>query len=1096
MSHKLLFIIAIVLILIAPACSHRQSSPSGESNNTAVEKEKVIPSDAQLTLPAYLKSKRTLSAGKDYNPHRIIVEYQPYIKRVMSRITGAMPKGLSASQQPNSILRQNSTYEQLTDEIAGRFNIKIEQQVYFKDINYASFSIPVNINAEKIMESITNNFPFEIRKVDYDMYREVCWTPNDPDYKNQADYLWGHFKVDAGTAWDTTKGSSSVLIAIVDTGYRMTHEDLANTIDNTTKWPDKITDLVDKDNTPDDQHGHGSFIGGIINATANNAKGVVGVAHGCGVFHIKISETGQADDSDIVAACLLANFLGAKIINLSWGGYGYNDIYERLGDILYDNDVLWVVAAGNSNSAGPYNPAAVEEAFCVGATGPTDKRSSFSNWGEAVDIAAPGEQTKSAGKGSDTEYVTGAGTSYAAPYVSAVAGLVWSNKPTLTAEQMRSLLMDTGTALYNSSQFPKTPWVKIVNANNALKGSNNAVLPSCSITNPKNGDKLNDSSTAAQKKIQVTASDTGGSIDRVEFYVNRKIVSIDKTSPYEHDINPAQTFNGRIEIEAVAFDNNNNRAKDKIVIQCDFTHTATPKTVDFESSPTDWNAYNYNEDGTSNSAYWRQHTAQKHGGSNSYSVQLAAGGYNSYELDVLCSPIYSTGKIKDATVQFWYYNNFNTSAKGEFFVYDGEQYHYIMNFVDQSKTWTSFSKNLSEMVNGYLGKDLQFVWVFESGYQSGASGYGWWIDDFSITGNTVTPPTVTITAPTENSNNSGIVTLTATVTKGTNNVDAVRFYWRPVGANGYNYYEFTASPYTFNWNSKQFWYTPIEFWAVAFDNTANMVDRDMIVFNSANTRKTMNYLEGWETVTIGNQPSDDWYINSGTWNKDSTTKRTGLYSMKSNTGSDYGASANSVVMSPAIQLPEGDNISFEYYTKYDVKANDYFKVFVRLNESYDVLLKQYTNTSNTASWTQYTTSLTPFCGQTIRLVFQVTSDATSHGQGWWIDDLQVFSNLPQISTVTPDRWKKDSGDNVTLTGFSFGGTQGSSQVQFWDGSKWVNAASYSSWNNTTIVCKPNNTAKSNTNGIRVYRADISKYSDPKQFTVVLPNPNLGDLDQL
>src|SRR5712691_7834573 len=172
--------------------------------------------------------------------------------------------------------------------------------------------------------------------------------PNDADWPSQ----WGLRTVGAPLAWELTRGSSAVVVGVLDTGADEAHPDLRGAFV-------AGTDLVNGDEAPGDDHGHGTAVAGIIAARTNNRVGIAGICWACLVMPIKVLDsTGTGDDSTIAAGIVEAVDAGAFVINMSFGG---PDTTAALGDaIVYaqSKGVVLVVAAGNTGTTEPFYPAA------------------------------------------------------------------------------------------------------------------------------------------------------------------------------------------------------------------------------------------------------------------------------------------------------------------------------------------------------------------------------------------------------------------------------------------------------------------------------------------------------------------------------------------------------------------------------------------------------------------------------------------------------------------------------------------------------------------------------------------------------------------
>jgi thermitase len=279
-----------------------------------------------------------------------------------------------------------------------------------------------------------------VRYVEPDVKIQAQYTPNDANWSLQ----WATRKIQADWAWNTTIGSSDILVAVVDSGIDYNHPDIA---------PNYILggyDWVYNDTDPMDDDGHGTQCAGIIAAVTNNSIGIAGTAQ----VHImaeKVIETSYGTFEFLAKGIIHATDCGAKIISLSlreWrtrSGLSYDS--ELVHDAVryaYSHGVLIVAAAGNDNSSSKVYPAAYDEVVSVAATDQNDNKAGFSNWGEWIELAAPGEDIYSTVPGG-YEYMNG--TSMACAYVSGVAALVWSEYPNKSRDWVRMWLRYTADDL-------------------------------------------------------------------------------------------------------------------------------------------------------------------------------------------------------------------------------------------------------------------------------------------------------------------------------------------------------------------------------------------------------------------------------------------------------------------------------------------------------------------------------------------------------------------------------------------------------------------------------------------------------------------------
>jgi subtilisin family serine protease len=296
--------------------------------------------------------------------------------------------------------------------------------------------------------------------------------PNDPSLSS----LWGlsaDLGIDAPRAWDLSQGSSSVVVAVIDTGIDYNHPDL---VDNMWHNPQEIAaNNIDDDGngyvddvhginaitgaanpgSPLDDNGHGTHVAGTIGAEGNNAVGVVGVMHDVQLMGLKfLASNGSGSTGDAIRAI---NYLvsmkqrgdvNVRVVNNSWGGGGFSAPLKAAIERAHDAGIIFVAAAGNSNSnndANPSYPASYEVAnvVSVAAISSSQQRASFSNYGAtSVHIAAPGVGILSTTPNGNYQYLSG--TSMATPHVTGALGLLLSYAPSLTNAEVIQRLFEAG----------------------------------------------------------------------------------------------------------------------------------------------------------------------------------------------------------------------------------------------------------------------------------------------------------------------------------------------------------------------------------------------------------------------------------------------------------------------------------------------------------------------------------------------------------------------------------------------------------------------------------------------------------------------------
>ncbi len=256
--------------------------------------------------------------------------------------------------------------------------------------------------------------------------------------------------VDAPEAWDLSTGITSTVLAIIDTGVDLDHPDLAGKI-----IPGY--DFVNDDGMPQDDHGHGTHVAGIAAASTDNGIGVAGLCPECRIMPLKALDSGNSGYySWWASAIVYAVDHGANVINMSMGGTGYSQALRDATLYAYAADVPIVAAMMNDGNSTLYYPAAFTETIAVGSTDRYDDRSSFSNYGDHIDLVAPGSAILSTMW--DDTYASWYGTSMATPHVAGVLGLVHSVRPGYTVEELRQVLRATADDQVGPPNEDKKGW--------------------------------------------------------------------------------------------------------------------------------------------------------------------------------------------------------------------------------------------------------------------------------------------------------------------------------------------------------------------------------------------------------------------------------------------------------------------------------------------------------------------------------------------------------------------------------------------------------------------------------------------------------------
>jgi subtilisin family serine protease len=313
----------------------------------------------------------------------------------------------------------------------------------------------------------------EYAEPDYIVHADTM--PNDPKFLDGT--LWGlnntgqsagvpDADIDAPEAWDTLFAAPDVIVAVIDTGVRYTHQDLAANIwtnpgetpangidDDGNGYVDDVYGMnaITGSGDPMDDNGHGTHVAGTIGGVGNNGIGVVGVAWQVQIMACKfLGSSGSGNTSDAIEAIDYARLMGADVMNNSWGGGGFSQALLDAITAARDAGIIFVASAGNSaanNDATPYYPACydVENVVAVAATDRSEQLASFSSYGlGSVELGAPGVQIYSSYGSSDTSYASLNGTSMSSPHVAGAMALVRARFPSASyADVIRRVIAGT-----------------------------------------------------------------------------------------------------------------------------------------------------------------------------------------------------------------------------------------------------------------------------------------------------------------------------------------------------------------------------------------------------------------------------------------------------------------------------------------------------------------------------------------------------------------------------------------------------------------------------------------------------------------------------
>ena len=377
-----------------------------------------------------------------------------------------------------TLLKQNQIGNNQIDFINNKYKVKsVKKQKLGKFSKSYIYIIkfPENSDIKKIIQDYYDSKKIEYAEPDFkgEGAGKTSLIPNDPNFQNQ----WGlknigsfsnsiaGADIDMENAWGITQGSSNVIVAVLDSGAKLDHpefsgriwnnsdeilnngldDDNNGNIDDNQGW-----DFVNNDNSPIDDHGHGTNVTGIIGANGNNNIGYAGVDWNCKLMILKVLDnTNSGYYSWWTSAIYYAVDNGARVINMSLGGLSTSTTIQNAINYANSNNVSVIACMMNTNSNVNYYPAALNGVIAVGATNSNDRRSSpffwsstsGSNFGNHISVVAPGNFIYGLNHLSNTNYQSyWGGTSQATPYVTGLASLLISQNSNITPQQIKTII--------------------------------------------------------------------------------------------------------------------------------------------------------------------------------------------------------------------------------------------------------------------------------------------------------------------------------------------------------------------------------------------------------------------------------------------------------------------------------------------------------------------------------------------------------------------------------------------------------------------------------------------------------------------------------
>ena len=374
-------------------------------------------------------------------------------------------------------------------------------------------------------------------------------TANDTYYPN----AWHLATINAPVAWDSSLGSG-VTVAILDTGLDASHPDLQGQL--VPGW-----NMYDNNADTSDVHGHGTLVSGVVAARSNNTIGVTSIAWNAKIMPVRISQPdGWASHSTIASGLTWAANNGARVANISYA-ISYSSTVTSAADYMRGKGGVVCAAAGNGGTqlSTPPNPSIVT----VSATGSSDTLTSWSSYGEVVDVAAPGAGLWSTSSGGG--YAAVSGTSVASPATAAVAALIMARNPSLGPAQVENILMNSAVDLGTPGQDEFFGHGRIDAAaavaaagDGGSGGDADTAAPVIAITNPTGG------TVSGTVSVSFNASDDTA-VTRVDLFANGTPIGTDTSAPFGITWDTTDQADGSVQLVAYAYDAANNSGSSQAV---------------------------------------------------------------------------------------------------------------------------------------------------------------------------------------------------------------------------------------------------------------------------------------------------------------------------------------------------------------------------------------------------------------------------------------------------------------------------------------------------------------------------------------------------
>lgn len=300
---------------------------------------------------------------------------------------------------------------------------------YWKQIGWRTIKLPASMS---VAQGITYYRRLaNVQYVEPNYIRTPFRTVNDPMFGQQ----YAMTKIKANQAWDLGIGNPAVIVAVLDTGFEVSHTDMQG------KFVAGF-DFIDNDNDPTwSANPHGVETAGCVAAGTDNAKGIAAIGFNCRVMPLRVGDSGIPLDASI-SGMMYAADNGAKVINMSYGGPGVTQSEQDAVNYAWNKGLVVIASAGNTPNTNKNYPAACDNVISVAASDQNDAQADFTTFGDWVDVAAPGVQVLTTAP--NNSYAPADGTSFSGPITAGLAGLLFAfAQPNTPNTTIRDAILNT-----------------------------------------------------------------------------------------------------------------------------------------------------------------------------------------------------------------------------------------------------------------------------------------------------------------------------------------------------------------------------------------------------------------------------------------------------------------------------------------------------------------------------------------------------------------------------------------------------------------------------------------------------------------------------